>query len=261
MSWQRVIGAFAPPPAIMLLGFLLVGHVMADFLFQSRQTVEAKEDGGGYARHAVAVLVVQLVFVAPVLSGSVVLLVGAVTILHVLIDWLKSRWAVRRMGRLAAFLADQSAHVGVIWGGWLVLRGVGGTPVVRFMSLRAAQATLAAAILGAAFAFNATGGSAVVEALFDVLRRRNEEGGVYGAGGYEGAGRLIGILERTLMLIFLLAGQWSGTVLLVAAKSIARFEEIKKREFAEYYLVGTLASLLMATLVGVVLTECLFGAH
>jgi formate/nitrite transporter FocA (FNT family) len=31
----------------------------------------------------------------------------------------------------------------------------------------------------------------------------------------------------------------------VAAKSIARFEELKQREFAEYFLVGTLASVLV----------------
>lgn len=45
--------------------------------------------------------------------------------------------------------------------------------------------------------------------------------------------------------------------LLIAAKSIARFEELKERRFAEYYLVGTLTSLLVAIVVGLLLLEVL----
>lgn len=36
----------------------------------------------------------------------------------------------------------------------------------------------------------------------------------------------------------------------LAAKSIARFSELKKRSFAEYYLIGTLASILFAIVIG-----------
>jgi len=38
--------------------------------------------------------------------------------------------------------------------------------------------------------------------------------------------------------------------LVIAAKSLARFEDLKRRHFAEYYLIGTLASLLLACLGG-----------
>jgi len=51
-----------------------------------------------------------------------------------------------------------------------------------------------------------------------------------------------------LFLVFY--GQWAAAVLLLTAKSIARFEELKDRRFAEYYLVGTLASLLVAVATG-----------
>ena len=40
-------------------------------------------------------------------------------------------------------------------------------------------------------------------------------------------------------------------MLIFAAKSIARFEDLKKREFAEYYLIGTLSSILLAMLLGI----------
>ena len=51
---------------------------------------------------------------------------------------------------------------------------------------------------------------------------------------------------------------WLGLVL--AAKSIARFPELGKSErFAEYFLIGTLLSLLVAIFGGIVLLKVLTG--
>jgi len=74
------------------------------------------------------------------------------------------------------------------------------------------------------------------------------------ATGVEGAGALIGFLERALTLTFVLAGQYTALGLVLTAKSIARHEELKDRHFAEYYLIGTLSSVLFAVLIG--LTVC-----
>ncbi|TKJ28981.1 MAG: hypothetical protein CEE40_09895 [Chloroflexi bacterium B3_Chlor] len=71
------------------------------------------------------------------------------------------------------------------------------------------------------------------------------------AGGLKGAGAAIGCLERFLALTFVLVGQYEALAVIVAAKSIARFEELKCREFAEYYLIGTLSSILLAMLIGI----------
>jgi len=67
--------------------------------------------------------------------------------------------------------------------------------------------------------------------------------------GAPDAGALIGRLERTLILFLVLAGVPSGIGLLVAAKSILRFGEVRdanNREMAEYVLIGTLASFAFA---------------
>lgn len=71
------------------------------------------------------------------------------------------------------------------------------------------------------------------------------------AGGIKGAGAAIGCLERFLALTFVLVGQYEALAVIVAAKSIARFQELKCREFAEYYLIGTLSSILLAMLIGI----------
>lgn len=72
--------------------------------------------------------------------------------------------------------------------------------------------------------------------------------------GLKGAGAIIGVLERMLVLTLVLLGQYAAIALVFTAKSIARFEELKDRGFAEYYLIGTLSSILFAMLVGILTT-------
>ena len=72
--------------------------------------------------------------------------------------------------------------------------------------------------------------------------------------GSEWAGRAIGTLERWIMTIFMALGQYSAMGLTLTAKSIVRFSKIEKDPaFAEYYLLGTLYSMLIALLVGLAL--------
>ena len=72
------------------------------------------------------------------------------------------------------------------------------------------------------------------------------------------AGRAIGTLERWIMTIFMALGQYSAMGLTLTAKSIVRFSKIEKDPaFAEYYLLGTLYSMLLALLVGLALKAVL----
>lgn len=60
-----------------------------------------------------------------------------------------------------------------------------------------------------------------------------------------GAGATIGNLERVLSAIFLAMNQMAAIGFIYTAKSIARFKEIEENKgFAEYYLIGTLFSIL-----------------
>jgi len=60
-----------------------------------------------------------------------------------------------------------------------------------------------------------------------------------------GAGAIIGNLERVLSVILLGMNQMTAIGFIYTAKSIARFKEIEQSKgFAEYYLFGTLFSIL-----------------
>lgn len=64
-------------------------------------------------------------------------------------------------------------------------------------------------------------------------------------------GRLIGLLERIFIFIFVLLNQYSAIGFILAAKGVTRFNNFKDdRSFAEYVLIGTLLSTLLALIVG-----------
>ena len=59
-------------------------------------------------------------------------------------------------------------------------------------------------------------------------------------------GATIGVLERLLIVMFVLTGQLAAIGFVIAAKTLARFKQLDDRGFAEYYLLGTLASVSVA---------------
>ena len=69
-----------------------------------------------------------------------------------------------------------------------------------------------------------------------------------------GAGEVIGILERLITFVLVSVGGFAAVGFVVAAKAAVRYPQFKKREFAEYFLVGTLCSVGLA-----VLTALTFG--
>ena len=65
-------------------------------------------------------------------------------------------------------------------------------------------------------------------------------------------GSWIGILEREIILILGLMGQYGAIGFVLTAKSLARHKQLNEQAFAEKYLVGTLLSALIA-LLGVIM--------
>ena len=55
-------------------------------------------------------------------------------------------------------------------------------------------------------------------------------------------GATIGAFERLLIVTFILVNAVAAVGFVIAAKTLARFKQLDDRGFAEYYLLGTLAS-------------------
>lgn len=72
------------------------------------------------------------------------------------------------------------------------------------------------------------------------------------------AGKYIGIIERLFVLMFIILDKWEAIGLLIAAKSVFRFNDLKEsnnRKLTEYILIGTLLSFGLAILTGIIYTN------
>lgn len=144
-----------------------------------------------------------------------------------------ARWA------LGGFVLDQVLQVAAIVVVWAYL------VEQRRPELEGAEdLVLHLALLGAALAFNARGGAWLVRQVLSWSARHSSGSALLLE--QRPLGRTIGMLERCLVLLLGIAGQWGAVGLAIAAKSVARFWDLEDRAFGEYYLVGTLSSLLLA---------------
>jgi hypothetical protein len=113
-------------------------------------------------------------------------------------------------------------------------------------------------LLATAYLYVCGRGVVLVRSVLDLpaLHMRREEDRSVGAVDIA-RGRTIGALERALGMTLVFLGQFGALGLVVAAKSLARFKALEDREFAEYFLIGTLASLLLALGGGLALSALL----
>ena len=244
-------------PASLLLK-LLVAHLAGDYLFQSSRIAREKMRPRILVLH-VALHALLLALVALTEPPSIRLFAGLVLVLalHAATDAWTSRRATRDLRLLAL---DQSLHLAAI--------------VVAVALARPAELAALAVGLGSAAARRAPwwiaggvllavpAGAVVIgrwvrpfqDALSDESRDQRH--------GLELAGRWIGMLERLLVLIAVLARLESQIGFVIAVKAVLRLPEAREkwsRELAEYYLVGSLASLAWALVIGIVVRTAIAG--
>lgn len=72
-------------------------------------------------------------------------------------------------------------------------------------------------------------------------------------------GAVIGKLERILILTSIYSEKYSLIPMLFTAKSIVRFPDFTRggKHYAEYYLIGTLLSFILAIITGIIIKESL----
>jgi hypothetical protein len=116
------------------------------------------------------------------------------------------------------------------------------------------------------FVFAVLAGSVLVELVLDRIKGLTEAPkdvtATAGESGAPSGGRIIGMLERAFAYGGVLLGHPETAALIVALKSVARFPEFQGkhgRRFAEYFLIGTLLSLLIALGVAYLVGAALAG--
>ncbi len=215
------------------LGF---GHLLADFLLQTNAMVREK------TRPAILLLHVGIVAAASWLALGLSFRPGLILLIaasHYAIDWIKLRYGGQAF---APFVIDQAAHFAVIvlaaslwpaaYAGGLWGLTVS-SPLAEILASLPQAMTLGAGAIAAIWA-----GDYAVRALMVALTPPDPSSLPMG-------GRLIGRLERAMILMLVVVGQTDAIGFLIAAKSLLRFNELARdadRLTSEYVIIGTLAS-------------------
>jgi len=217
---------------------LLAAHLLSDFVLQTDAMARQKARPITLFLHLAITGICAYLLLGDFSEWRIPLLVIAS---HGLIDLLKTRLSPKFVPELPAFLADQAAHLAIVF----ILSAIDWSRVGLFEPwwLQHNPATylhvlivVSALILNTQFA-----GHLISKALPQMLSTTPSELPI--DTGLQKAGRYIGYLERLLLLIFVYSGQLAAAGFLIAAKSILRFQKAKEsRAETEYILVGTLLS-------------------
>ncbi len=236
---------------------LLFAHIVSDFYVQTEKISVRKNKSIKWVMvHCLYYFGVMLLVAVPVISYEIVAGAVIASVFHLLIDILKF-WCISeinkkdKMSKEAErnlFFADQALHLisltgvaywqsknNIIINEWKIISdffdttGLSGFSVVSWL--------LALLLIHKP-------ANIAIQKLLAIYKPVSDEGEL------NKAGRLIGTIERVIMLIFLSINQYSAIGLVLTAKSIARYDKIsKEKDFAEYYLLGTLLSTVIVIII------------
>jgi hypothetical protein len=227
-----------------LLLRLLIAHLLGDFVFQRKSWIIKRQQehwkAGSLYLHALIIGVLTYIF-----SGQYnnVWLPVVIMITHLLTDL----WKSYTDDNLQHFILDQFIHFAVIIIAWYFYT----TPDFNLFDLALSvfrNPSFLVIIISYIFVIWPSGFliAKITKPWQDQVETNK---------GLTDAGRWIGILERILILTFILLHQFVGIGFLIAAKSILRFGDIKNpdnRKEAEYILLGTMVSFIVAIFTGVI---------
>ena len=254
-------------PSYNLFLAIYLAHLLTDFVFQTSRIVSNKHRGKwrGYlihgATHYVAVLVLVTLADPPrLLALSFQLLAVSLSVVHLLVDWAKVSFITshRMSDNAVAFVLDQAIHlVTVIGAVFLLIHPSIDTLVSWLNRIRLHQESIL--LVSVVYVFVIFGGGYFIRALIgplwkeEVGQTTKEHEEVINAGLY------IGWLERFLVLTALFLQSPATVGFILAAKSIARYPELKSIRFAEYFLIGTLLSVAIAIGGAIFLLKAVYG--
>lgn len=246
---------------------LYLAHLVTDFVLQPGRLVAGKRRGDvvAYLEHGGIHFFAAAFIVGVAVPGLwrdlwFYGLLLALTVIHLGIDWCKI--GLVRSKKIAdgalSFLGDQAIHfvtVGIV--AWLIARPSASSLVAKLRWFQAdIEKPLLLLVVYVAVIF---GGGYIVRFVTKPLLKRDMEVVGETTDDLENAGMYIGWLERFVVLTALILQSPATVGLILTAKSIARYPELKSVRFAEYFLIGTLLSVTLGILGGLILLKAFYG--
>jgi hypothetical protein len=245
---------------------LLLAHLTADFPLQSDWIARNKGKRSWALITHIAIhyvtawICLELFTSTSYLSGFNQLITIGYLVIHLLIDIAKSRITAGKPKRDTAtlFVLDQLlhvcfallaaillAHVRISWlWNWQI------NETIRFRIL-----VIITVYVGAVFG----GGHLIRYFTKGLSSNMTDVTGSQTPEQLKNAGMYIGWVERFLVITAIAAQAPALVGLILTGKSIARFPELKDARFAEYFLIGTLLSISIAVIGGMILVRMFYG--
>jgi len=229
----------------------VLAHLIADFILQPKSWVEDRctklyKSKFLYFHALCHLAVLCLLFIGQLCDYWLGILVIAVS--HFIIDLIKS-YLEKLHNKLFLFSIDQLLHISIIVliaFCYFSIEKIVHIPLLTPKILCISIALLLAAPVSLIF----------IKLFFqkwDIssVKEKNEDSDE--PESLKDAGKIIGFIERFLIIIFIITGIYDGIGFLLAAKSIFRFGDLtnaKDKKLTEYILLGTLISFTLGILIG-----------
>lgn len=229
---------------------LFIAHLLADFVFQTDELAKRKNSyglrSGSFYIHLLTLGLLTYVFLAQWANWYAPLVL---VIVHGLID--QGKVLIKRDNAFV-FVADQLLHfISIVWVWFWITENAFSHLLVQFIEHHTWSEKFLAIFI--AYILVSLPSGVLVGYLTkqwqSKIPNENDE-------SLKNAGKWIGIIERFLILSFILLNQWTPIGFLLAAKSVFRFGDLKGKEDqkkTEYILIGTLLSFFIAIMHGLVL--------
>ncbi|MDE3740708.1 DUF3307 domain-containing protein [Maribacter polysaccharolyticus] len=227
----------------MLFTKLLLAHLIGDFLVQPQRWVIHKESNRITSRYLyLHILLHAVLMLLLVWDLSYWRIIVVITVSHYMVDLAKLYANPLFKNKAVPFFIDQVLHVIVLYVCVYHENLYGHTMGL----LQLVDWPLVTAVI-----FVGYPAAIIMGMLLEGMSRKIE----IDHKSLPNAGKYIGIIERLFVLVFIILGRWEAIGLLITAKSVFRFNDLKERnnrKLTEYILIGTLLSFGLAIITGIV---------
>lgn len=225
-----------------LLILQIIAHLLSDYFFQSDFNSKEKNENGFKSKFIFKHTIITFAC-SWILSFDINFIFCAIgiAIFHYVIDGLKNKLNTSKY----AFFIDQILHLVVIFAFVYLFENYFDTNKIISTPLNTKWLL---AILGYIVCMKPAN-----IFIHEVIKISNIKSISNTDTELENAGKLIGTLERILVLTFVIVGKIEVVGFLIAAKSILRYKDTNTIK-TEYVLIGTMLSFGLAMLIGLVVT-------
>lgn len=215
----------------------IVGHNRAQIGSKCNRSKQIKKCNADSNFKLAYIIIHSIIYAIPFMTlffitniTKAVIALGVLLASHAVVDTI-SCWANKKFKNTLVFIVDQVVHIGVLY---FLFKWIRFTADISIYIVPI-KVTLIVLILISPC-------SLLINKMMKDIFGDTTDTGLFDVGS------VIGILERILVVVFAYLGNLTAIAVVITVKTWARSKDLEDKEFRNKYLLGTLASLVLAAL-------------